>query len=328
MKWYKLVLDIKEKDVDIISGMLVDIGICDFQVEDNISLSDEEKEKLFVDMTPDVEKKDTAKIIFYREYDTSPLVLASEIERIREGLEDYKELIDTDKVLISKEVVDDENWINNWKEFFKPFIIEGILIKPSWEDVSDMEGYDHILEIDPETAFGTGRHETTSLCIKGLKKYLKKDDTLIDVGCGSGILAIIGKLLGSKNTAGIDIDEKAVEISRENFKKNLEINKDIDDNIEFYAGDILTNTRLRDRIIRKTGEADVVVANIFANIIEELQKDVHLMLKPGGIFISSGIINTKEDEVKSFIMENKNLEIVEIARDGEWVSIVAKRIED
>ena len=171
MKWYKLVLDIKEKDVDIISGMLVDIGICDFQVEDNISLSDEEKEKLFVDMTPDVEKKDTAKIIFYREYDTSPLVLASEIERIREGLEDYKELIDTDKVLISKEVVDDENWINNWKEFFKPFIIEGILIKPSWEDVSDMEGYDHILEIDPETAFGTGRHETTSLCIKGLKKY-------------------------------------------------------------------------------------------------------------------------------------------------------------
>jgi ribosomal protein L11 methyltransferase len=182
--------------------------------------------------------------------------------------------------------------------------------------VANSENYKMVIEIDPGTAFGTGLHETTQLCIRQLRKYINNDTNLLDVGCGSGILSIIGRKLGAKNAFGIDIDKAAITASIENAKVN-----GVEDNITFIEGNLIDEKEVKD----KTGYEcyDIVVANILADIIIPLSKVIAPHMKKGGLFITSGIINTKESEVVKAIEDNPELEIKEITYQKDWVSVTA-----
>ncbi len=177
-----------------------------------------------------------------------------------------------------------------------------------------------MIQIDPGTAFGTGMHETTQLCIRAIKKYLKSGNKILDVGTGSGILAITALKLGGKMAVGTDLDENAIIASRE----NMEVNGIKSEDFSVYTGNLIDDKNIKDAVGYE--EYDIIVANILADVIIPLQSEIAPHLKKNGIFITSGIINTKEKEVKKAFEENPDLEIIEINYQGEWVSIVAKKI--
>ena len=187
MKWKKLTIETTTQAVDFISGLLAELGIEGIEVEDNVPLSEEDKEKMFIDILPELPEDDgTARVNCYLELDQD---LEDTAARIQAGLEEFRTFVDVGIGHISFGETEDKDWMNNWKEFFKPFRVDdSIVIKPTWEKLENSCPDDLIVEIDPGTAFGTGAHETTKLCIGNLKKYLKEGDALLDVGCGSGIL--------------------------------------------------------------------------------------------------------------------------------------------
>lgn len=206
--------------------------------------------------------------------------------------------------------VDDNDWKDNWKEYFKPVkITDRIVIKPSWEDYEKQEG-EIVIEIDPGAAFGTGKHPTTTMCIKALEKYIRTgESTVLDVGCGSGILSIAAGLLGARDVLGIDIDPLAVIVSKENAAFNK-----LEDRINIVEGDLTKGVDYK---------ADIVVANLMADLVVILAKDVRRHLNPGGLYVSSGILAEKKEEVAAKIRE-AGFEIVEIYEEDEWVCIVAR----
>lgn len=207
--------------------------------------------------------------------------------------------------------VNEEDWANNWKKYYKPTKIgNSIVIKPEWEEYSPSEG-DLVIHMDPGMAFGTGNHETTSMCIENLEKYVSEKSTVFDIGCGSGILGIVASKLGAKNVVGIDIDEMAVKVANENIQKN---------NVQYIMTAIAGN--MTDKI-EEGAKADIVVANIIADIIMKMSGDVRKLLKDDGIFISSGIILAKVDEVLENLKDN-GFEVVDVIKKGEWSCIVAK----
>lgn len=316
MKWTKLSLRTTTEAVDLVSNMLSDFGIEGMQIEDNISITEEEKKEMFIDILPELDPDDgTATLSFYIE-DTANL--GKTIEKVVKGLDELSEYVDIGEGTISTSETEDTDWINNWKEFFKPFRVDdNIIIKPTWESLDEVREDDLVIEIDPGTAFGTGAHETTKLCILGLRKYLNNTSKILDVGCGSGILSIIALKLGAKSALGIDIDPNAIEATYENAKVNS-ISKD---NFTIISGNIIDDGKVQER----TGleEYDIVVANILADVIIPLSGMIKQHMKSEGLFITSGIINTKKEEVKEAILSN-GFEIVEINEMGEWVSIIAK----
>lgn len=207
--------------------------------------------------------------------------------------------------------VNEEDWANNWKKYYKPTKIgNSIVIKPEWEEYSPSEG-DLVIHMDPGMAFGTGNHETTSMCIENLEKYVLEKSTVFDIGCGSGILGIVASKLGAKNVVGIDIDEMAVKVANENIQKN-----NVQDIMTAIAGNMTDK-------IEEGAKADIVVANIIADIIMKMSGDVRKLLKDDGIFISSGIILAKVDEVLENLKDN-GFEVVDVIKKGEWSCIVAK----
>lgn len=207
--------------------------------------------------------------------------------------------------------VNEEDWANNWKKYYKPTKIgNSIVIKPEWEEYSPSEG-DLVIHMDPGMAFGTGNHETTSMCIENLEKYVSEKSTVFDIGCGSGILGIVASKLGAKNVVGIDIDEMAVKVANENIQKN-----NVQDIMTAIAGNMTDK-------IEEGAKADIVVANIIADIIMKMSGDVRKLLKDDGIFISSGIILAKVDEVLENLKDN-GFEAVDVIKKGEWSCIVAK----
>lgn len=221
---------------------------------------------------------------------------AFEIE-IGMGEVDYKEIFPSE-------------WENEWKKYFKPFRLGNrIVVKPTWEQF-DVQPDDLIIEIDPGNSFGSGTHETTSMCIEMLEKYMKPTDTVIDVGCGSGILSIAAGLLGAKGIVAVDIDALAVETSKENIKLN--------------GLEAVTDVRQGDLLSVISEQADVVVANIIADIIVMLADDIDKVLKPNGLFISSGIINTKAEWVLESL-KARDFEIIEYVIKGEWAAVVSKK---
>lgn len=317
MKWNRYTIDTTTEAEDLISDMLLELGIEGIEVEDNIPLSEADTKAMFVDILPELPHDEgLAKVSFYLE----PEQVSDELLfKVKEGLEELRMFVNLGNGTISESETEDKDWMNNWKQFFKPFAVDDILIKPTWETISDEHKDKLIVQIDPGTAFGTGMHETTQLCIKQLKKYVNDKTRLLDVGTGSGILSIIALKLGAEYAVGTDLDPNAICAANE----NMEANNITKEQFKVYIGNVIEDEKLRRDI--GLGAYDVVVANILADIIIPLQKIVHLFMKPGAIFISSGIINMKEQAVLDALNTNENLEVLGCEYQGEWVSICARR---
>ena len=316
MKWIRFTLDTHTDAVDMLSYMLDEIGVEGIEIEDHVPLSEEDKKKMFVDILPDPEDNDgTAKVHFYMEPENcNPEKIMMQVQDI---FQEVKQFCNIGKGTVSLSETEDKDWINNWKTFFKPFrAADNIVIKPTWETYEKENEDDILIEIDPGIAFGTGSHETTKLCIQALDKYVKKGDSVLDVGCGSGILSIAALKLGAAHATAIDIDEVAVKVAAE----NMEVNHIPASQYTLYDGDHITNSFLK--VKAGTGH-DIVVANILADVIIPLTGVIRPHLKKGGLYITSGIINTKEEEVREALIAN-GFEILGVEYMKEWCCFIAK----
>lgn len=317
MKWNKLTIDTTTAAVDMISYALEEMGIEGVEIIDHVPLSEEDRKTMYVDLLPeDIAPDDgTAKISFYVDEKEN---LEEIVFKVKEELSNIAQFLPIGSGEISFDTTEEEDWINNWKQFFKPFRLDdNIIIKPTWEVLENQKEDDLVIQIDPGTAFGTGSHETTKLCISQLKKYIKPHQTLLDVGCGSGILSIIGLKLGVEKTVGTDIDPNAIRATLE----NCEINEVTEDEYTALQGNLLADEEFKASLGSHC--YDIVVANILADVIIPLSAIASDFLKEDGVFITSGIIDTKEEDVKAAMVEN-GFEILEITRMGDWVSITGR----
>lgn len=302
MKWIEINASISAEDEEIVSSIFYDAGAKGLDIEDPNDLIDLSNRKEGWDFFGiDIENLNLEKIKIKSYF--------SQEEDIDSILSFLKDSIEGEGLgIISTEEIEDEDYLNNWKEYFKTFKIgENIIIKPSWEEYEKKEG-EIVIDIDPGMAFGTGTHETTSLCIEALEKHLKKGDRVFDVGCGSGILSIASAKLGAKELTAIDLDPLCIEVSKENILKN-----DLEDIIEVKKGNLLD-------VIE--GKADLIVANIIAEAIITMTASIRDYLVEGGIFIASGIIIDKKDRVIK-ALEDNGFKVEEVNTQGEWVAIVS-----
>lgn len=333
MKWIKMELKTTTEAVDFVSAMLEELGVEGIEITDFVPLSEEDKRKMFIDILPELPPDDgSARVSFYLDTGTDIEALKA---NIAEGLSELRQFVDTGSGELTVSETEDKDWINNWKEFFKPFRVdESIVIKPTWEELAEKRPGDLVVEIDPGTAFGTGAHETTKLCIGSLKKYVKPGTAVLDVGCGSGILSIISMLLGARYAAAVDIDPVAAGVTVENAGVNglsaRLCDRDVNgvpvftgaaDGIEVADGNVLEDEAFRAAL--GSASYDIVVANILADVIIPLSGVVKEFMKPDALFISSGIINTKREAVEAALREN-GFEILEVNVQGDWVSFTAR----
>lgn len=315
MKWNKYTITTTSEAEDLVISMLDDLGIEGAEIEDKVHLTDSDKAQMFVDILPDYEDDDgVAYINFYTEEPADDTLLAT----IKDEMNQMRAYINVGIGSISASETEDKDWINNWKEFFKQFYVDDILIIPSWESVKEEDQAKMIIHIDPGTAFGTGMHETTQLCIRQLKKYVNKDTALLDVGCGSGILSIIALKLGAKSAVGTDLDPCAITATNE----NMEVNGLKDADFEVMIGNIIDDKSIKDRVGYE--QYDIVVANILAEVLVPLTPEILQQLKPGGIYITSGIIDDKEETVLAAV-KAAGLKVLEVTYQGEWVSVTAQK---
>lgn len=316
MKWRKVSLVTTTEAVDLISCLFDELGFEGIQIEDHVPLTEEEKTSMYIDIVPDLEPDDGKAVI--SSYVDMALDVKEMKEKINAGLDELDMFTNLGERKLSFEVTDDEDWINNWKAYFKPFrVTDDIVIKPTWENLDEVKEGDIVVEIDPGTAFGTGSHETTKLVIQGMEEYLNEDTRLLDIGCGSGILSIIGLKLGAREAVGTDIDPIAVSVAKE----NAEVNQIKEGTFTVYEGNLIDDEVLQKQV--GFGGYDVVVANILADVIIPLSAHVSKFMKKDGIFISSGIIDIKKDEVEAALLEN-GFEIVKVTQMGDWFSFQAK----
>ena len=336
MKWTKLMIKTTSEAEDIIISTMYDLGLEGAQIEDKVPLTAWEKEQMFVDILPDGPADDgVAYLSFFVEVpeegdekpqlpqgldgaaDNSYFLVSSGqvvdlpklIECMQQELDDLRMFMDIGEGTITVSETEDKDWVNNWKKFFKPIRLdEQIVIKPTWETLEDQTEDMIVVEIDPGTAFGTGSHETTRLCIGQLKKYMKDGDEILDAGSGSGILSFVCNKLGAKHVLGIDIDPIAVDVAGE----NRDVNHIPAEAVEFKCGNVLEDQKLVESI---GANYDIVVANILADVIIPMSAVVQKFMKDDGIFISSGIINIKEDEVRQALLDN-NFDIVDTVYTG------------
>lgn len=316
MKWKKFTIQTTTEAEDFLSAMLDEMGIEGIEIENNVPLTKDEQSGMFIDFLPELPADEGISYVSFYLEDTGD---DSEIlSRVRAGIEEQRQFVDVGEGSITVSETKDLDWMNNWKEFFHAFSIENIVIKPVWEELKEEDQDKILIEIDPGISFGTGKHETTQLCIRQLLKYIQKDQgqKALDVGCGSGILSIVALKLGAGSVVGTDIDENCMVSAKENMK----MNHLPEASARFYMGNLIDDQEL----LRKVGEEsfDIVVANILADVIIPMAPVIPSCLKPGGIFITSGIIDFKEEEVKNAI-EATGLEILEINRQGEWVNLTA-----
>lgn len=317
MKWKKFTLKTTTEAVDLVSSLFDEIGIEGIEIEDNIPLTEKETKGMFIDILPELPPDEgVAMVSFYLEEDAEVNAILKAVE---EGLEELGDFIDLGECTISASETEDKDWINNWKQYFKPFTVDDILIKPTWEDVPPQHEDKLLIQIDPGTAFGTGMHETTQLCIRQLRKYITSDTVVLDVGTGSGILGITALKLGAKRVFGTDLDENAISA----VKENLEANHISPELFPVLEGNMITEKIVQDQVGYEC--YDVAVANILADVIILLQKEIPIHLKKGGIFITSGIINMKEDAVRAAFADNEAFELMEVTYQGEWVSVTVKK---
>lgn len=319
MKWVKITVDTTTEAVDFISSLFDELGLEGIEIEDKVPLTEEEKKQMFIDILPEPEPDDGKAVVssYVKEEDYQNS-LKYDIEK---GLDELRAFVDVGEGRVTISVRDDQDWVNNWKKYFKPFrVADDIVIKPTWETLEEENKDDLVIEIDPGTAFGTGAHETTRLCIESIRKHITKDASLLDVGCGSGILSIISIKLGAKAVSATDIDTEAIRATKE----NMEVNGIPEGAITTYNGNIIDDEALQEKV--GYGCYDLVVANILADIIIPLSAEIGKHMKKDGLFVSSGIIDMKREEVREALLSN-GFEIVEENTLKDWVSFVARKTE-
>lgn len=318
MKWTRIRIKTITDAEDIIISELYDLGLEGAQIEDKIPLSAWEKEQMFVDIPPQAKEDDgIAYLSFFVEED-SDINIDDMLCQVKETLQEIRGWCDIGEGSITVDETEDLDWINNWKKYFHQFYIDDLLVIPSWEEVKEEDKDKMILHIDPGTAFGTGMHETTQLCIRQLKKHITPSTKLLDVGTGSGILAILSLMFGADSAVGTDLDPCAVEA----VKENMESNGIPQDKFSMMIGNIITEKEIQDKVGYEC--YDIVVANILADVLVPLTPVIVNQMKKGGIYITSGIINDKEEVVKDAVTA-AGLEVSEITYQGEWVSITARK---
>ncbi len=316
MKWNKFRLKTTTAAEDIVSSMLMDLGIQGVEIEDRIPLTQTDKEQMFVDILPEIEEDDgTAYLSFYLEEDEDKGKILADVKR---ELKEKSEYVDVGECLIEESQTEDVDWVNNWKQYFHQFYVDDILIIPSWEDVRPDDEDKMIIHIDPGTAFGTGMHETTQLCIRQLRKYVTKSTRILDVGCGSGILGMLALKFGAAYSVGTDLDPCAIDATYE----NMEVNGITRDRYEVMTGNIIDDKEIQDKV--GYGCYDIVVANILADVLVELTPVIVSQLKPGGIYITSGIIDDKEETVTEAV-KAAGLTVLDVTYQGEWVCVTARK---
>lgn len=317
MKWNKFTLKTRAEMEDIVIATLAEAGVQGVEIEDRQPLTEYDKQQMFVDILPDMPEDDgVAYLNFYLEpEDDKEQILAD----VKKALDELQEFLDLGECTITESETEDKDWINNWKTYFKQFYVDDILIIPSWEEVKEEDKDKMIIHIDPGTAFGTGMHETTQLCIRQLKKYVTPETELLDVGTGSGILSIIALKLGAKHAVGTDLDSCAVPAVEE----NKEANGIPADAFDMMIGNIIDDKTVQDTVGYE--KYDIVTANILADVLVPLTPVIVHQMKPGGLYITSGILDVKEEVVKEAVTA-AGLEIVEVTHQGEWVSVTARKL--
>lgn len=315
MKWTRITINTIASAEDVIIASLADIGIEGVEISDHQPLTEEEKAQMFVDIMPEGPEDDgKASLSFYLEEDAD---ITKVKDQVQEVLSEIRSFMDIGEGTITESQTEDKDWVNNWKEFFHQFYIDDILVIPSWEQKKPEDEGKLTLHIDPGTAFGTGMHETTQLVIRQLKKHMQPGAQILDVGTGSGILAILALMLGAGYALGTDLDPCAVNAVEENKKSNGIPEEAFD----LIIGNIIDDPEVQNTV--GTEKYDIVTANILADVLIPLTPVIVPCLKQGGIYICSGILDTKEEEVAEAI-RNAGLEILEITHQGEWVEITAR----
>ena len=316
MKWNRFRLKTKTEAEDIVSSMLADLGVEGVEIEDKIPLTEADKEQMFVDILPETEEDDgVAYLSFYLEDDAD---IEGILANVKRELDEMKEFMDLGECSIEESQTEDIDWINNWKKYFHQFYVDDILIIPSWEDVKPEDEDKLVIHIDPGTAFGTGMHETTQLCIRQLRKFVKEDSVILDVGCGSGILGMLALKFGANYSVGTDLDPCAIDATYENMEENG-ISRD---KYEVMIGNIIDDKEVQEKVGYE--KYDIVVANILADVLVPLTPVIVSQLKPGGIYITSGIIDDKEETVVEAVKQ-AGLTVLEVTYQGEWVSVTAQK---
>ena len=316
MKWNKFTLKTRSEVEDIVISTLADVGIEGVEIQDKQPLTESDKQQMFVDIMPDIPDDDgIAYLNFYLDVDEDKEKVLADV---RAALAEMQEFLDLGECTITESETEDKDWINNWKQYFKQFYVDDILIIPSWEEVKPEDRDKMIIHIDPGTAFGTGMHETTQLCIRQLKKYVTKDTELLDVGTGSGILSIIALKLGERHAVGTDLDPCAVPAVEE----NKEVNGIPVEAFDMMIGNIIDDKEVQDKVGYE--KYDIVTANILADVLVPLTPVIVHQMKPGAVYITSGILDVKEEVVKEAVVA-AGLEVVEVTHQGEWVSVTARK---
>ena len=316
MKWNRLTVRTITDAEDVIIASLAEIGLEGAQIEDSMPLTEEEKEQMFVDIMPEGPADDgKASISFYIEEDRNLEEVKNQVDAV---LNEIKGYMDIGEGTVEISETEDIDWINNWKEYFHQFYVDDILVIPSWEEIKPEDEGKLTLHIDPGTAFGTGMHETTQLVIRQIKKHIKEGDEILDVGTGSGILAILALMMGARHALGTDLDPCAVSAVEENKASN----NIPDESFDLVIGNLIDDPEVQEKAGKE--KYDIVTANILADVLLPLTPVIVPCLKKGGIYICSGILDTREQDVLQTI-ENAGLETLEVTRQGEWVSVTAIR---
>ncbi|MGN0241745.1 MAG: 50S ribosomal protein L11 methyltransferase [Candidatus Weimeria sp.] len=317
MRWTKFTIDTTEAAAELVSALLYDFDITNIEIEDNAAVTPLEGED-YEELVPDRGADDgKSKVIFYVEEGRDYGRL---LEDIRFGLDNLRKTADIGSGTIDISSTDEKDWRDKWKEFFHTFTVGDYTIVPSWEEASSDSDPKHIIRMDPGITFGTGKHESTRMIIEQLPKYINGGEKVLDLGTGSGILAMIALREGAADVTATDIDSATRDAVSENFKRN-----DLPpEKMHLFIGDLASDKRVQEEV---GGGYDVVCANILADIIIGMLKAVKNTIKPDGVLLTSGIIDFKENEVKNALYEN-GFKVYDIKKCGEWVSIAAMRIKE
>ena len=316
MRWNRFTIKTKTEAEDVIISALADVGIEGVEIVDKQPLTEEDKAQMFVDIMPEGPADDgIAYLNFYLEEDAD---VEAALKKVRLALDEVRSYMDIGEGTIEESQTEDKDWINNWKEYFHQFYVDDILIVPSWEEVKEEDKGKMILHIDPGTAFGTGMHETTQLVIRQLKKYVHKDTQMLDVGTGSGILGIVALKLGAAHVVGTDLDPCAIPAVAENKEANGIVDADFD----MMIGNIIDDPAVQDTVGYE--KYDLVTANILADVLVALTPEVVQHMKAGAYYITSGILDVKEQTVVEAV-KAAGLRVEEITHQGEWVCVTARK---